>query len=148
MVISCKRYRKIKRTAEECLNQFLTRNPLKILKILNIPFGFIKLNGVDGFAMANQNGVPYVCISEKYKDDEYCSRIIAAHELGHILLHISNGLENGPNLFDEDSTSFVEEYEADVFLMELMPRIQPYGIDYTELSPKELRGYIHSQLND
>lgn len=148
MEIDYQRYRRIKTIANKCFEKFLTRNPFKVLTKLNIPFRFVMFKGLDGFVIDSEKGGKQVFINKKYENDEYSARIIAAHELGHILLHINDELENSPNLFDGDATLLKEEYEADIFLMEFMPRIQPYEIDYINLSSEDLRDYIHSQLID
>ena len=90
----------------------------------------------------NQKGEPWVYINKRYRHDDLSVRIIAAHELGHILLHSESDI----NMFEENTDFSYEEYEADIFVMELMPKIQPYYRDYTTLSPEELRKYIYSWI--
>jgi len=142
-LVDQKRYQKIKRAAEKCFDYFATRNPLKILNKLEIPCSIIDLEGgLNGFTHMNQKGEPWVYINKRYRHDELSVRIIAAHELGHILLHSESDI----NMFEENTDFSYKEYEADIFVMELMPKIQPYYRDYTTFSPEELRKYIYSWI--
>ena len=69
-------------------------------------------------------------------------KIIAAHELGHIVLHNSDTL----NMFEDDGVSSETEYEANIFLMEFMPQTQPHTKNYMELSPMALKNYICNKI--
>ena len=70
------------------------------------------------------------------------TKIIAAHELGHIFIHPKVNL----NMLDNSLISDIEEYEANIFAMEFMPHIQPKSRNYLDFSAKELQNYICSKL--
>lgn len=140
MSLSTRRYMEIRRMAIGCREYLKTRDPIKMLKEFDVPCSTITLEGdLKGFTIINSNYEPWVYINDKYS--RYSRKIIAAHELGHVLFHRFDEI----NMFnDEDYPE--KEYEANVFLMELMPQEQPRGIDYLELSPEQLKKYIYSIL--
>ena len=82
----------------------------------------------------------HVYISDKY--NTYSQKIIAAHELGHLLLHSKDDF----NMFNSDDSSLKKEYEANIFAMEFMPQIQPYQLDYRYFSSCELQKHIQRKL--
>lgn len=141
MEITLKRYREIKHKAKCCFEFFGTRNPLIILKGFEIQYSIIPINGneLKGFTHINKKHIPWVYISDKY--DNFSTQIIAAHELGHILLHSSCSI----NMFEDDGKSSITEYEANIFLVELIPLVFPKG-NYLKLTPEQLKYYICSQI--
>lgn len=142
MEISTIRYNKIKRIANEYAKRYNTRNAFIIFEKLHIPYSFISLtDDLAGFIDWGDNGrKPHVYINSNY--DSYSQRIIAIHELGHLLLHQQDSL----NMFN-DTDYKSKEYEANVFAMEFRPYIQPRKSDYTYFSSNELNNYICSKLS-
>ena len=143
MEISDRRYAKIKHYAQSFLTCFEPKNPLELLDKLDVHCKFINLSEdlggfTDRIKLADNENIYYVYINSRYKYDDTAKNIIVAHELGHILLHSADYL----NLFDTESSSMVEEYEADLFSMELMPSIRPVGCNYRQFSPTALRNYL------
>nr|WP_302594494.1 ImmA/IrrE family metallo-endopeptidase [uncultured Acetatifactor sp.] len=142
MKISRERYAEIQNAAACCFEFFGTRNPLAVLKEMEIPCSYIKLDGdLKGFTNVNDKDEPWVYINSKY--DRYSAKIIAAHELGHIILHRSNEI----NMFEDDGVSSETEYEANIFLMEFMPQTQPHDKNYITLTPTQLKNYICSKIH-
>lgn len=147
MNISNKSYREIKVIAIECYKRYRTRNPFIIFEKLGIGYNVIELKGnLAGFtsechtSAINEEYPFFVYINSRY--DSYSQKIIAAHELGHILLHKGDDL----NMLEESDSSYIKEYEANIFAMEFMPQIQPHDKKYISLSPSELQEYICSKL--
>lgn len=139
--ITPKRHRNIKNIARSYFNHYKTRNPFEIFQKLGISCSLIKLDGdLKGFTHINEKNIPCVYINNKY--DYYSQKIIAAHELGHILLHRKDAL----NMFEENGISSQKEYEANIFLMEFMPQVQPHDKNYIQLSPTRLKNYIRSKI--
>lgn len=146
MEIGTERYRYIKYVANTCFRIHKTRNPFVIFRKLNVECSFIDLSGLAGCTNISERQDE--CSQKKYcvfinnKYSSYSKKIIAAHELGHLLLHEDIYL----NLFDESYSSQIEDYEANIFAMEFMSQIQPSGENYKRFSPKELHRYICSRL--
>lgn len=139
--ISRKRYTKIQSVATRCFKYFGTRNPLLVLEEMEIPYSFINLEGdLKGFTNINKNRKHWVYINNKY--DDYSVKIIAAHELGHIILHRFDEI----NMLDEYCAHSKSEYEANIFAIEFMPQIKALDLICEELSDIELQNYICSKL--
>lgn len=144
MEISEKRYRQIKKAAKFCFQVFHSRDPFFILDRLDIKCSFLTLKGnLAGFTnKATEHSAPQVYISNKY--DDQSQKIICCHELGHILIHNKDDL----NMFDEkaDGISARKDYEANLFVLELMPKYRPMGKNYLEYTSDELQTYMLSKL--
>lgn len=142
MMISRERFSEIQNAATSCFEFFGTRNPFMVLNEMGIPCSFIKLEGdLKGFTSINAGGETWVYINRKF--DNYSTKIIAAHELGHIILHRFDEI----NMFEDDGISSETEYEADIFLMEFMPQVQPYNKNYLSLTPAQLKNYVCSKIH-
>ncbi len=142
-MISKKQYLKIKRAAVGCWQFTQTKEPFVAFKILEIEYSLINLKGnLPGFMETkfkpDGHYSPHVYINKRY--GKYSQRIIASHELGHVILHKNDYM----NMLDEDDKISIKEYEANIFAMEYMPQIQPEN--YLALSPDELQEYIFSKL--
>ncbi|MCI8750911.1 MAG: ImmA/IrrE family metallo-endopeptidase [Lachnospiraceae bacterium] len=143
MLISKKRYKEIQRAAICCKKFSKTEEPFAALKNLDVEYSLINLEGdLPGFINSDYNSgkqySPHVYINKRY--GKYSQKIIAAHELGHVLLHKNDAI----NMLDADDKNSIREYEANIFAMEFMPQIQPKN--YLILSPRELQEYIFSKL--
>ncbi|MCI9542496.1 MAG: ImmA/IrrE family metallo-endopeptidase [Lachnospiraceae bacterium] len=143
MKLTYERYEEIAQCAENCYKRFKTRNALQIFNYLNIDYSFINLKGkIGGFTHKEENYKRKFCVYINNKYDAYSRKIIAAHELGHILLHGNDDL----NIFSEEISTEIPEYEANLFALIFMPHIQPQNISLRELSITELQKYICSKL--
>lgn len=90
MLISKKRYKEIQRAAICCKKFSKTEEPFAALKNLDVEYSLINLEGdLPGFINSDYNSgkqySPHVYINKRY--GKYSQKIIAAHELGHVLLH-------------------------------------------------------------
>ena len=147
MEISTERYKEIRKTAKSCFDFFRTRNPFEILIQLGVDCSLIALEGDLGgftniykYSDEDNQYAHQVYINTKY--DAYSQKIIAAHELGHVLLHRTDSL----NMFEENEPTQIKEYEANIFALELMPQLQPQNKDYKYFSKNQLQQYINSKL--
>lgn len=138
------RFKEIEANARFCFKKYSTRNAISIFNYCsNIECSSLFLDGnIGGFTHKSEfdDNYFYVCLNNKY--DTYSQKIIAAHELGHIVLHGNEPL----NTFLEDECSELQEYEANIFAMEFMPQIQPYNMTWNNFTPNELQNYIRSKL--
>ena len=81
-----------------------------------------------------------IYISNKYKDNNYVVRHLCAHELGHFFLHDKKRVEM--NIF---SSKTIEEYEANVFSILLMPQIMG-GEQWEKYEPKILNMKMYNKI--
>lgn len=143
LLISQKRYKEIKKAAICCQRFTKTKEPFTALKNLDIEYSLINLEGdlpgfLNSYYTHNGQYSPHVYINKRY--GSYAQKIIAAHELGHVILHQEDAL----NMLDGDARNSLKEYEANIFAMEFIPWIKPEN--YLTLSPDELQEYIFSKL--
>lgn len=104
--------------ADDISRRFGTRDPFAILSELNVDIAETdRYKTLKGFCFLSCRTI-YVRISSFLSDEE--KRIVAAHELGHILLHRQN-LKLAPM---KDSQLFImndkTEYEANLFAADLL----------------------------
>lgn len=144
MKINRKRHQEIKEIAKNCFKNFKTRNPFEIFQKLSIECSLLYLHGdLGGFTnirTINGKRVFHVYINSKYS--LYSQKIIAGHELGHVLLHYKEEL----NMFEETSIGSIKEYEANIFALELMPQLKPHDKSYALYSIEELQDHICNKL--
>lgn len=105
----------IKQKANSLAKKYNSRNPLEIIKNLNVILVYYPLKDVRGFYQFFQrNNIIY--IDDNLPENEQI--IVCAHELGHMLLH-----KNSNALFMDTRTHFVTtkyENEANTFAAELL----------------------------
>lgn len=105
----------IKQKANSMARKFNSRNPLEIIKNLNVILVYYPLKDVRGFYQFFQrNNIIY--IDDNLPENEQI--VVCAHELGHMLLH-----KNSNALFMDTRTHFVTtkyENEANTFAAELL----------------------------
>ena len=105
----------IKQKANSMARKFNSRNPLEIIKNLNVILVYYPLKDVRGFYQFFQrNNIIY--IDGNLPENEQI--VVCAHELGHMLLH-----KNSNALFMDTRTHFVTtkyENEANTFAAELL----------------------------
>ena len=105
----------IKQKANSLARKYNSRNPLEIIKNLNVILVYYPLNDVRGFYQFFQrNNIIY--IDDNLPENEQI--VVCAHELGHMLLH-----KNSNALFMDTRTHFVTtkyENEANTFAAELL----------------------------
>ncbi len=100
------------------VRRYHTRNPLMLLSCLNVVVGHTdRYEKLKGYCFSSCRTY-YVMISSRISDEE--QRIVAAHELGHVLLHKAQ-LRMAPmrdsliyNMTDQT------EYEANLFAADLL----------------------------
>ena len=105
----------IKQKANSLARKYNSRNPLDIIKNLNVILVYYPLKDVRGFYQFFQrNNIIY--IDDNLPENEQI--VVCAHELGHMLLH-----KNSNALFMDTRTHFVTtkyENEANTFAAELL----------------------------
>lgn len=105
----------IKQKANYLARKYNSRNPLEIIKNLNVILVYYPLKDVRGFYQFFQrNNIIY--IDENLPENEQI--VVCAHELGHMFLH-----KNSNALFMDTRTHFVTtkyENEANTFAAELL----------------------------
>ena len=105
----------IKQKANSLARKYNSRNPLEIIKNLNVILVYYPLEDVRGFYQYFQrNNIIY--IDDELSENE--QKVVCAHELGHMFLH-----KNSNALFMDTRTHFVTtkyENEANTFAVELL----------------------------
>ena len=105
----------IKQKANSLARKYSSRNPLEIVKNLNVILVYYPLRDVRGFYQYFQrNNIIY--IDDELSENE--QKVVCAHELGHMFLH-----KNSNALFMDTRTHFVTtkyENEANTFAAELL----------------------------
>ena len=105
----------IKQKANSLARKYSSRNPLEIIKNLNVILVYYPLEDVRGFYQYFQrNNIIY--IDDELSENE--QKVVCAHELGHMFLH-----KNSNALFMDTRTHFVTtkyENEANTFAAELL----------------------------
>ena len=103
---------------EKLVKRFKTRDPFEILDCMNVVvYESDKFEQLKGFCFLSCQTI-YVMLSSFLSDEE--KRVVAAHELGHIILHKSQ-LKMAPMKYNtlyvmQDPT----EYEANLFAADLL----------------------------
>lgn len=108
-----------------------TRDPAEIAESLGINVWYRDLGGLKGFYLYERKS-RYIVINENL--DEILARIVAAHELGHDLLHrtLARGGMRDITLFLENNKT---ERQANLFASELL------------ISDKEIIGLIEDYMD-
>ena len=105
----------VKKQANKIARMFKSRDPLEIVRGLNVILVHYPLDGVRGFYQYFQrNNIIY--LDERLSDPE--QRFVLAHELGHMFLH-----KKANAIFMDTRTQLNGaryEREADLFAMELL----------------------------
>ena len=134
----------IKQKANSLARKYNSRNPLEIIKNLNVILVYYPLKDVRGFYQFFQrNNIIY--IDDNLPENEQI--IVCAHELGHMLLH-----KNSNALFMDTRTHFVTtkyENEANTFAAELLipDEIIVENPDMTKSQIAHLVGYNEKIMN-
>ena len=105
----------IKGKVDLLVKKYDTRNPLELIRVLNVILIYAPLVGVRGFYQYYQrNNIIY--IDEKLPERE--RKFVVAHELGHMFFHKKSNF-----IFMDTHTNFncaKYEIEANKFAMELL----------------------------
>ena len=134
----------IKQKANSLARKYNSRNPLEIIKNINVILVYYPLKDVRGFYQFFQrNNIIY--IDDNLPENEQI--IVCAHELGHMLLH-----KNSNALFMDTRTHFVTtkyENEANTFAAELLipDEIIVENPDMTKSQIAHLVGYNEKIMN-
>lgn len=106
---------KIKKTVEQLVNQYNTRNPFEIADNMGISVTRDPLGDIQGYYIL-YSGVKCICLNSEVEDpkDVY---MIMAHELGHAIMHEAERCMFYPHtLFSRNKV----EIEANRFAAELL----------------------------
>ena len=134
----------IKQKANSLARKYNSRNPLEIIKNLNVILVYYPLNDVRGFYQFFQrNNIIY--IDDNLPENEQI--VVCAHELGHMLLH-----KNSNAIFMDTRTHFVTtkyENEANTFAAELLipDEIIVENPDMTKSQIAHMVGYNEKIMN-
>lgn len=105
----------IRQKVHRLVRFYKSRNPLEIIKGMNVILVYYPLDGVRGFYQYFQrNNIIY--IDERLS--EHDKKFVCAHELGHMFLHKKSNF-----IFLDSRThlnTYAYEAEADLFAMELL----------------------------
>ena len=112
--------------------------PFDIAKYYGIRYEFQEMEGSEPSYLMRENMTIY--ISKKYLKNNYITRLILAHELGHFFLH--NKPVSEMYIFPH---RIVEEYEANIFSILLMPQIVE-GEQWENLTPRKLNKKIYNKV--
>lgn len=133
----------IRRRVKNLEYKYGTRNPYSLCRMLKIKILYLDLVEIKGIykkVLTNK----FIVINENL--DDFCQRVVLAHELGHALLHhskeiqtlkdydlfprFSNRLEMEANKFaaeliiDEDVDDYVENPSLDIKLLEQLRELK------------------------
>lgn len=99
------------------IDKYNTSNPFELMDLLDIQCCSSNLDALKGYCVII-HGIKYVAINEMLSPQE--RKIVAAHELGHILLHsdkLKAAAHHEMNIYDmADKT----EYQANLFAADLL----------------------------
>ena len=101
----------------DLIDKYNTSNPFELMDLLDIQCCSSNLDALKGYCVII-HGIKYVAINEMLSPQE--RKIVAAHELGHILLHsdkLKAAAHHEMNIYDmADKT----EYQANLFAADLL----------------------------
>ena len=105
-------------SANKLINKYKTRDPFSLIKSLGIELmfdaSFSKLKGF--YTLMNRQA--YIVINSNLTEEKM--RIVAAHELGHHILHRNFAKKNILQEFELYDMTATTEYEANCFAAELL----------------------------
>ncbi|MBR4058922.1 MAG: ImmA/IrrE family metallo-endopeptidase [Lachnospiraceae bacterium] len=131
--------------ANALLKHFHTRNPFTILQLINTNISTLSLtHNIGGFTdiTSSDNGLHVnIYINKEY--DSFSQRIIAAHELGHVIFDSDAQL----NMFSDEKTySNISDYRADLFAVKLLGLVKNTNETKNFYTPEEVHKIIMSKL--
>lgn len=119
--------------ANNIKNKYKGFSILDIIKRLNIRISYTNLNPkIYPAYTLNINGNPTIILNSEY--DIKSQNVLAAHELGHALLH----KDNYYNQFGDERNGD-QEYEANLFAVSLLFNEDDFNIKFTSLTNYELK---------
>lgn len=134
----------IYKKAQTTFVKFNTNDPFAILQQMDVGVKEKTMTNLCGYSVVFYS-IPTVVINASLDEDS--KRIVAAHELGHIILHrdiLSEGI-----LFDHDMNSCRDrqEYEANLFAADLLISDEDI-LDNIDTHPDlySLAGYLEQKL--
>ena len=107
----------IKSRVENLVKKYGTREPYKLCKMLKIKIIYSDLGNIKGIykkVVTNK----FIAINENL--DEFCQKVVLAHELGHAILHHSKEIQTLKDYDLFPSFSNQLEVEANIFAAELL----------------------------
>lgn len=150
-------------TVNDLVNRYGTRDPFELISALRIEQYTSNLPTLKGYSVI-ANGIPYVAVNTSLGPCE--RKIVAAHEIGHILLHsdqlsvaphrdmslyaMKDKTEYEANMFaadllvsDEDVVDLVEKDDLDYFTMASILYVSPELLSF-KLYSMTRRGYHYN----
>lgn len=121
---------------------YKTNNPFHIAKKLNIDFNFFNFRKktAQAYILRPYEDIPpCICINSNF--DKQSQQIFCAHELGHAVLH-----KNACNHFDGDSTSTLDEYEANLFAVALLFDPKLFNMDIKSMDNYILKDVLEHNV--
>lgn len=125
----------IKRRVKNLEKKYGTRNPYSLCSMLKIEIFYLDLGDIKGI-YKKILGNKFIVINEKL--DEFCQKVVLAHELGHAILHNSKEVQalKDYDLFPRLNNKI--ELEANTFAAELLID-DNYIDDYIENPSLDIR---------
>lgn len=145
MVLSHKRINAIKRRVNNIISNCNCNNPFEIAAQYGIDVQFIEIADANIHAYSNCK-TDTIYIDKHFRMNSYTARILCAHELGHIFLH--NGvaaMEYNQYVDIEITDETIQEYEANIFAVMLMPQIAA-GNNVLNYRPEKLNRFINDKI--
>ena len=133
--------KEIIKLANDVKNLYKHKSVLDIIKSLNYDLIDTNLNEkVYPAYIINYNGKPCIVLNKHFNQKQ--RNIIAAHELGHALLH----KDNFYNEFDH-SKNYKQEYEANLFAVALLFNQEDFNCNIQLLDNYELKFILDYNIN-
>lgn len=119
-------------------------SPFDIADYYGIVYKFVKLE--DQIPAYLSEGLGTIYISDKYTKENYEAKILCAHELGHYFLHEPEvAAMSNDSLNEYLPIEMLKEYEANIFLIYLMPQIMA-GQPWSNCSPGILNRKVYEKV--
>lgn len=116
-------------------------NPIDIANKIGVRVGYTNLNPKVYPAYTINSGKPMIILNNYFSNKS--KNILAAHELGHALLHTDN-YYNGFG----DNRNSNEEFEANLFAVTLLFNEDDFNVKFKNLSNYELKGLLDLNIEE
>lgn len=101
----------------ELIKKYGTRDPFELMEQLGITLCSTRLDTVKGYCIIVQ-GYAYIAVNDSLERID--RTIVAAHELGHIMLHSDQLIDNAHHDFNFYDVTDKTEYQANLFAADLL----------------------------
>lgn len=116
-------------------------NPIDIANKIGVGIGYTNLNPKVYPAYTINTGKPMIILNNYFSNKS--QNILAAHELGHALLHNDN-YYNGFG----DTRNSNEEFEANLFAVTLLFNEDDFNVKFKNLSNYDLKGLLDLNIEE